>query len=404
MKHTRPFPGQPDGSVTNPVAVFDRTGMVYIIVGQPRPQDCTKETTLPVSRPTRRSLAAAAILSAGLLATAAPAWAGPFTADYVFGDSLSDRGNLADILRRTLTSPPFFHDSFTNGPTAVQVMASRLGLNADASLFPTAGQDIYGLGFAAGTNYAVAGATAAAANGVPGANLPNQIAAFLAKATGAADPNALYTVFIGGNDVRTAAHQGNPALVAAGVAAEVAGINTLYNAGARNFLVVNVPDVGVIPEFQIGFPTQVAAASAGSVAYNQALANGVASIAAADPAGTFKLFDLYNFNNGLLANPGQLGITDTTTPCYTSTGVNSITSATSAACGLIDPSTNQATNIGNLFYWDAIHPTAKVQNAIGNALYDFELAPTAVPEPASLLLLGAGLLGAATLRRRARQG
>lgn len=337
------------------------------------------------------------------LVLAGPAMAGPFSADYIFGDSLSDRGNLADLLGHNFPSPPFVHDSFTNGPTAVQVMAQQLGLTADPSLFPTGFTDSRGLGLTPGTNYAVAGATASTAFGVPGANLPNQITAFLGHSAGVADPTALYTVFIGGNDVRTAAHQGNSSLVAAGVAAEVAGINTLYAAGARDFLIVNVPDVGVIPEFQIGFPTQAATASADSVAYNLGLASGVAGLTRNDPGALFNLFDFYTFNNGLLNNLGQLGITDTTTPCYTSySGVTTANTGftTSAACGPIDPATNQASNIGSLFYWDAIHPTAKVQNAVGNALYASEIQAITVPEPASVALIGVALLGLVACRRR----
>ena len=61
---------------------------------------------------------------------------------------------------------------------------------------------------------------------------------------------------IGGNDVRDAALKatGAPA-VTAGVDAELAAISTLSGEGAKHFLVVNVPNVGIIPEFAQDNPT-----------------------------------------------------------------------------------------------------------------------------------------------------
>ena len=228
-------------------------------------------------------LAASATALAISFAGSAQAQATKPSAIYVFGDSLSDRGNLADAVGHHFPTPPFYHDSFTNGDTAVQVFAQRYGLAANASLFPTGFQDVYGLGYTSGTNYAVAGATAGSSiptgglpsQGYPGLNLGSQITAFLARVGGVIASDALVTVFIGGNDVRTAAHQGatdssgtftyNAAYVNDGVNAEIAGITTLLSSGAKNILVVNVPDVGLIPEFTTySQKGQAAAASAAS--------------------------------------------------------------------------------------------------------------------------------------------
>jgi phospholipase/lecithinase/hemolysin len=192
----------------------------------------------------RAAFALAAYCSTALLAASA-AQAAEFSAEYVFGDSLSDRGNIAEfenvlgLFSGNFPDPPSNHDSFTNGAVAVQLLAQSLGLNANPSLWLTGFKDPAGLfpGFTPGTNYAVGGATSADANaGVPGINLPEQVAAYNAFVSDHADPNALYVVMIGGNDVRNVALAPDPgtgaAAIADGANTEVAEITTLADEGA----------------------------------------------------------------------------------------------------------------------------------------------------------------------------
>ncbi|HEY6521671.1 MAG TPA: SGNH/GDSL hydrolase family protein [Roseiarcus sp.] len=318
---------------------------------------------------------ALAVGSTALLGLSAANAAG-FSAEYVFGDSLSDNGNLAAALHTTFPNPPSFDNSFTNGKVAVQLLAESLGLTADASLWLTAPA------VPAGTNYAVAGATSAfaAIGGPTDINLPQQVAAFSAFALDHADPNALYVVMIGGNDVRNAALQGTGIdAVNNGVGTELTEISTLADEGAKHFLVVNVPNVGIIPEFAQDNPTLAPDATTFSQLYDTELASGLAELEPELATGTtLQDFDLYDYNAGLLAKAGELGFTNTTDRCYTNTPGSA---ATSAACG------PNAENIDSFVYWDDIHPTAPVQALWAQG---FE---SAVPEPSTWAMLLIGFLG-----------
>jgi outer membrane lipase/esterase len=336
-----------------------------------------------------------------------------YDAEYVFGDSLSDTGNLAEtgILQAraglpvtNFPNPPSNHDSFTNGPVAVQVLANDLGLNANPSLWVTGLRDVNNLfggpSYTPGGNYAVAGAIAAPSlpqGGVPGANLPQQVAAYLGATGDKADPNALYIVFIGGNDVRNAALYGTsttgPAGITTGVAAEIGVIEALSAAGARNVLVPNVPNVGTIPEFAQDNPTLSATATAYSRSYDAQLSAGLGGLSL--PQGTdLTPFNLYGYNAAIQANAAALGFTDTTDRCFTNTPLSAVATL---GCG------PDGQNVDSFTYWDAIHPTAPVQALWASgmlAALEGTPDPSPIPEPGSFALLGAGLLGIAGLRRR----
>jgi outer membrane lipase/esterase len=316
----------------------------------------------------RAAFALTACLSASLMGVSA-AHAADFSAEYVFGDSLSDNGNVA-VLTGSFPNPPSFNNSFTNGPVAVQLLAESLGLSANAALWLAAPPT------PAGTNYAVGGATAATPSAM-GIDLLDQVGAYSAYAVGVADPNALYVVMIGGNDVRNAALGAGADAVKDGVSAELTAISALSDEGAKHFLVVDVPNVGLIPEFAEENPALAPTATMFSQLYNTGLSGGLADLDLGAGA-TLTDFDLYDFNANILANAAAHGLTNTTDPCYAFTDLPTSTDSNTGC---------STTNIDSFVYWNDIHPTAPIQ-----ALWA-EGFRTAVPEPSTWAMLFIGFLG-----------
>ncbi|UCE89333.1 MAG: SGNH/GDSL hydrolase family protein [Pseudomonadota bacterium] len=270
-----------------------------------------------------------------------------FSRLYVFGDSLSDTGNLAAVTGG-FPDPPFFEGSrVSNGPVGVETLADGLGLEALPSL--------HLLMPATGTNYAVAGANAA---GTEPIDLPVQLTLFLANHGGVAPPDALYVVFIGGNDVRAARDAANFLeawkTLSAGVVAQAGTIRALAAAGARNFLVVNSPDIGLIPEtselaLERGELRLRQRATAYSWLYNAMLARRVAHIEGGLEV-DIEEFDLFRIFRELIGNPETYGFTNAQDACL--------------GPGLVP---RPDCDFDRFVFFDNIHPTARVHEILGRA-------------------------------------
>ena len=137
----------------------------------------------------------------------------------------------------------------------------------------------------AGTDFAYGGAETGttavhAANPI---DLPGQLQQFEAQVPHP-DPNALYTVWIGSNDVMdaTSAGMGNPTeaqtAVAQAAANEATFLNGLVADGARHLLVLDVPDLGVIPHEADAGAGQAALASSLSRGFDADLGTEIAAL------------------------------------------------------------------------------------------------------------------------------
>ena len=162
---------------------------------------------------------------------------------YVFGDLLSDTGNLFEITEEAFgqgfPQDPFFEGRYANGELWVEGLAAELGIpyNFDtnfASIGSTTGLDNVGNPFVPNDEVEQLG--------LPGTL--GQVNNFIA-ATPDLDPNGLYTVWAGAYDLGLGITDPTDP-----VNNIVTGVENLANAGAKNILVPNLPDFNRFPGAQ----------------------------------------------------------------------------------------------------------------------------------------------------------
>jgi len=272
---------------------------------------------------------------------------------YVFGDSLSDTGNLASIAG-AFPQPPYFENRVTNGLVAVEIMANRLGLPLQTSL--------HLLGPASGTNYAVAAAKVTRNESI---DLNTQVALFLANHGGVAPANALYVMFIGGNDIRQARSTADwtAAVQLLDEAAKTIAteMQVLAASGAKNWLVVNSSDIGRIPETRLiaeatGLTGLPARATALTMLFNDTLKRQV-QLLEEETDIEVERFDLYKLVGRIIEKSDKLGFTNSTDACF------------SSELGEFMPGCNFGYNFSQYVFFDEIHPTARVHAMVGEAMY-----------------------------------
>lgn len=267
---------------------------------------------------------------------------------FVFGDSLMDTGNLYTATTGGVpVSPPYFNGRYSNGPLFAELIAGTYGITLTPSLL-------------GGNNFSWAGAQTG--TGVSSGFIPNvqtQINSYLSSVGGIADPNAVYWIEGGGNDVLQAAQSGNVAAAIAGIVNNISNeILTLYGSGADNFVIVNVPNVGATPLVQSLGSAAAADATAIAMGINQGLLQDLTIIRGALPFLNLEVLDLFSLGDMVAANPLAYGFTNTTDACLTGTSL--------------------CANPDQYLYWDSFHPTA----AVGRLVASFY-----IPEPSTLLLL-----------------
>jgi phospholipase/lecithinase/hemolysin len=247
----------------------------------------------------------------------------------VFGDSLSETGNIFDATFGLFPpNPPYFAGRFSNGPIWVDFIAPELGLTSNEI-----------------SNFAFGGALSGYENlsdaFLPSLNFPgllDQIDAFAAEAgANGADPNALYVVWAGSNDFRTLT---DPLAVATAITNAVTNLATsitaLANLGAETIVVPNVPDLGILPgNLDAGI---VSEATAVSVVFNQALDQTLDNLEQTLGIDAIEV-DTFSFIREITTSSEEFSFTNVTEPLIQQPG---------------------SVNPNEFVFFDDVHPTTRV--------------------------------------------
>ena len=281
-----------------------------------------------------RALAASCLISA-----VSAAEGKPFTKIVTFGDSLSDTGNAFLYTGGFYpATPPNAPGRISNGKIWVEHLADSLGMELQVE-----------------DNRAVAGARSDHDNFMVNFGLPladtgllSQVEEFLVDSgPGGADPDALYTVWIGANDIFTAlTFSGDMNLAVYNSIQNTAqAVGALAANGARHIVVANLPDLGLTPfglALGAGFSAQLTGLTD---AYNAGLEQ---ALDALDGYGIHTVrFDAAGLIREIAADPAAFGLVNAT-----------------------DKAVESVDDESSYLFWDGVHPTTAGHKVVADRVIE----------------------------------
>lgn len=301
------------------------------------------------------------LLNALLIFTTVGAYgqAGPptpeFTKIVVFGDSLSDTGNMAHLtfakygVRVPGPIADYTDGRFTDGFDTLPPAQNYSGVWIEQLAESIPSKPVVKSSLDGGTNYAYGFATTGFGTTIfafgPGnslsvnvENIGQQIADYLAtnpKIT----PKTLFVVWGGANDLLNATSQND--IIEAAIN-QTLNIQRLIDAGATQFIVPNLPPLGLTPRLN-GSPATSIPATAASALYNSVLGGGVSLILELNTTKRLHIaqLDVFGLYNKIIASPANY----------------SLTNVTASSQGMpVDPDT--------YLFWDDLHPTTHGHNIL----------------------------------------
>ena len=338
------------------------TGLAQTPTPTPTPSPVATATPTPTPTPT---------------ATAAPTPNPTFSQIIVFGDSLSDTGNVRDRTdSKTGGTAQFPSGTFnysdgrwTNSSDTDPGSATFVGVWHEqlARTFLNISAATYSLG--GGTNYAFGGATTNEGTHeetvhtspvfgditITIDDMGKQLDDYLAARP--IDPNALYVLWGGGNDLF---NDDSAANVTATAARAAALMRQLARAGAKYIMVPNIPPLGLIPKYSDA-PAIQRSLSAAAADYREELranlTTSLSNLAAEGFTPTLYPVDAWTNTIRVMAYPERYGFLD----------------ISSAVRG------NSDANPDDFLFWDEKHPTTAAHYQTAKGAHDALTLPSIPP-------------------------
>jgi outer membrane lipase/esterase len=351
-------------------------------------------------------------LAAGVLSTSLPSSALaqtsplPYENVLVFGDSLSDNGNLFAISGQP--PAPYFNGRFSNGPVWVEQVFTTLGRLTNPGSFASGNID-----FAFGG--AVSGSTAGQLGQPPG--LIDQLNSFdQLRMQGAVkvDSRDVAIYWGGANDylnlfARLASDPNlasNPsavmqlaqATVGGAITNLLTGVGRLAASGVTTIIVPNLPDLGATPQARAAGAASAAQASQITTLHNQNLQAQLEALAARLPGVNIVLMPIDALFGSVVLNPTAFGFNNISQACLNATA--------GTLCGATQSDQNK------FLFWDGVHPTtaghaliAQLFRTLADTTENQTQSAKAIPQSAVSMAATRAFSAALTNRlRQARAG
>lgn len=259
----------------------------------------------------------------------------------VFGDSLSDNGNLYAFMKHQLPqSPPYFEGRFSNGPVWIEhLVASYFPADPSSHLL----------------DYAFGGAGVSEEEGDDVLfTLRREVSSYLVSHQDKASADSLFVVWIGANNYLAMPSDVEQTLidVNAGI---THSLELLAAKGAKHILVLNLPDLGKTPAAtEFG---SVEAFSYFSSQHNQLLIKTVDNFKQKYPDINWLYFNLNKTFDHVLEHPEVYGINNITETCASSIVDELTRKSVLKMVARVKPKAGNEACTGYLFF-DLVHPTA----------------------------------------------
>ena len=283
----------------------------------------------------------------------------------VFGDSLSDPGNIPKFFGINYPAPPYFENQFSDGPIYAKYLDSLFGIQIPLQDFAIGGAGT-------GTNN-IGGLPGNPSIGLPNAGMDGEISYYL-KSNPAPDPRSLFIVWGGANDYFDTLNNfkgggptgaalkayalGPTGPVTTTVGGLVSDITRLAQIGVKNFVVPNLPNLGDTPSY-LGSAKAAGQATLVTNLHNQELASAMGALQQKLHV-NITIVDINAVFKGVLSNPGQFGLDPSTIT------KECIQNPTCVA------------QHGNYLFWDDVHPTEQVQAELSEVFLASLDGPTTV--------------------------